>query len=139
MLDHSIVCLSVMVKKHLRGVVKVTSHHKFFPEILFQFHCVLSDELTADLELGVRYDVPGLQTNAYFQAWNVWRWVSGTEAKIRHRDLPLLLMPPAISTLHAHLRYVMIELFTPPYPEVSNNMLFNVLFIYDLFNEDVRS
>jgi hypothetical protein len=67
-----------------------------------------SDELTVELELGVRYDVPGLQTNAYFQAWNVWRWVPGTDMKIRHQELHELLIPPAISTVHAQLRYVMI-------------------------------
>lgn len=61
-----------------------------------------------DLELGVRYDVPGLQTNAYFQAWNVQRWVSDTDAKIHHQELPSLLMPPAISALNAYLRYVML-------------------------------
>lgn len=108
MLDHSIVCLSLMVKKFLSVVMKVSRHRKFFPEILFQFHCALSDELTANLELGIRYDVPGLQTNSYFRAWNVRRWVSGTDAKIHHRELPSLLMPPAISTLHAYLRYVML-------------------------------
>ncbi|XP_033606674.1 minichromosome maintenance domain-containing protein 2 isoform X2 [Cryptotermes secundus] len=63
------------------------------------------DELMVDLELGVRYDVPGLQTNAYFQAWNVQRWVSDTDAKIRHQELPSLLMPPAISALNAYLSH----------------------------------
>jgi hypothetical protein len=70
-------------------------------------HHVLADELTADLELGVRYDVPGLQTNAYFHAWNVQRWVSDIKAKVHHQEFPSLHMPPAIRALYTDLRYVM--------------------------------
>jgi hypothetical protein len=75
-------------------------HHKFFPKFL-----IFADELTADLELGVRYDVSGLQTNEYFQAWNVRRWVSSTEAKMCHQKLSFH-MPPSISALYTELRYV---------------------------------
>jgi hypothetical protein len=89
--------------KHL----KESRHHRFFQELLNHFTYVLTDELTTDLELGVRYDVPGLQTNAHFHAWNVQRWVSGTDAKMHHQQLPSLHMPPAISALYAQLRYVM--------------------------------
>jgi hypothetical protein len=69
-------------------------------------HHFLADELTADLELGVRYDIPGLQTNAYFHAWNVQRWVSSTYTKLHHQELPSLNMPPVIFTLYTQLRYV---------------------------------
>ncbi|XP_069678726.1 minichromosome maintenance domain-containing protein 2 [Periplaneta americana] len=61
------------------------------------------DELTTDLELGVRYNIPGLQTNEHFLAWNVQRWVPSTVAKI-HRQVPLsFYLPPTISTLQAKL------------------------------------
>lgn len=76
-------------------------HHKTLPKFL-----IFAEELTADLELGIRYDVPGLQTNDYFQAWNVKRWVSSTEAKMCHQGLPSFQMPPSISALYIELEYV---------------------------------
>jgi len=74
-------------------------------KILLKF-LIFAEELTADLELGIRYDVPGLQTNDYFQAWNVKRWVSSTEAKMCHPGLPSFQMPPSISALYTELGYV---------------------------------
>lgn len=74
---------------------------KFLPKFI-----IFAEELTADLELGIRYDVPGLQTNNYFQAWNVKRWVSSTGAKMCHQELSSFQMPPSISALYAELGYV---------------------------------
>ncbi|KAJ9597503.1 hypothetical protein L9F63_011628, partial [Diploptera punctata] len=63
------------------------------------------DELIADLKLGVRYDVSGVQQNLFFQAWNVRLWKSGIDTKVHHPGIPSLPLPPSICTLHSVLSY----------------------------------
>ncbi|PSN50265.1 hypothetical protein C0J52_02368, partial [Blattella germanica] len=60
-------------------------------------------ELSTNLELGIRYDIPGVQKSSYFEAWNVQRWKSGIERKVHHPEIPFITLPSTICTLHAVL------------------------------------